>query len=81
MKIIVYSKTGCPWSKEVKDFLSTHNIQFEERDMLKNPVYKEEAIKKSNQWKSPTVDIDGHILADSDVEQVEKYLRGMGIIN
>lgn len=73
MNIIVYTKTGCPWAEEVISFLKKQGIPFEERDMLKNPIYKEEALRKSGQWKSPTLDIDGRILPDSDAAQVEKY--------
>ena len=80
MNIIVYTKTDCHWAEEVKNFLTKHKIPFEEREMLANPAYREEAIKKSGQWKSPTLDIDGHILPDSDAAQVENYLRGKGIL-
>ncbi len=78
MNIVVYTKTGCGWAEEVKDFLNTHNIPFEERDMLVHPKYKDEAIVKSGQWKSPTLDIDGDILPDSDAAQVEEYLKKKG---
>jgi len=76
--IILYTKTGCPWGIEVVDFLNSNNISFEERNMTLNEAYKEEAITKSGQFKCPTLDIDGHILADSDAKQVEEYLKKIG---
>jgi monothiol glutaredoxin len=72
--IILYSKTGCPWGDEVRDFLNLKNIPFEEREMLGNPAFKDECIAKSGQWKCPTLDIDGHLLADTDAKAVEEYL-------
>ena len=81
MKIIIYTKTGCPWAIEVIDLLRDKNIPFEERDIYKNPAWGEEVIAKSGQSKSPTLDIDGYILADSDAEQVEAYLKSKGVLN
>ncbi len=80
MNIIIYTKTGCAWAIEAMDWLAKHKIPFAERDMLKNPAYREEVIKKSSQWMSPTLDIDGHILPDSDAAQVEAYLKTKGIL-
>lgn len=80
MKTIVYTKTKCPWSQEVMAFLTLHKLPFEERDMYKNHAFKEECLKKSGQFKSPTLDIDGEFLTDSDVKQVEKYLKNKKII-
>lgn len=74
MTIILYTKTGCPWGDEVREFLTSKNISFTEKEMLSNPTHKDECIAKSGQWKCPTLDIDGHILADSDAKQVEGYL-------
>ncbi len=75
--IIVYTKTGCPWGIEVIDFLNSKNIPFIEKDMFGNPDFKDECISKSGQWKCPTLDINGHILADSDANQVEEYLKSI----
>jgi len=79
MNIILYTKNGCPWCKGVLDLLKTSNISFEEREVTTNKEYFDEMIKKSGQTKAPTLDIDGHILADSDDKQVAEYLRGKGI--
>ncbi len=77
--IILYSKIGCPWGDEVRDFLNSKNITFTEKEMLSNPQFKDECITKSGQWKCPTLDIDGHILADSDADQVQKYLESLQV--
>lgn len=73
--IIVYTKTGCPWGIEVINFLNSKGIFFTEKEMLSNPEFKDECISKTGQWKCPTLDIDGHILADSDAKSVENYLN------
>jgi len=80
MKIIVYSRNLCAWCDEVKDFLRKNNIKYEERDIAKNKEYLDEMVKKSGQQFVPTIDIDGHILADADASAVEKFLKQKGII-
>jgi glutaredoxin len=78
--MIVYVKTGCPWCKEVLDFLNEKKIVFEERNVTQSKAYFDEMLAKSGQTKAPTLDIDGHILSDSDKDQVEAYLREKGIL-
>lgn len=78
--IIVYTKTGCPWGQDVLNFLTKTKLQFEEKEMLSNEANKEECIKKTGQWKCPTLDIDGHFLPDSDAKQLEEYLESLQLI-
>lgn len=79
--IIVYTKTGCPWCVEVLEFLRGKNIQFEEREVLKTQKFMEELIQKSGQNKTPTLDVDGDILADTDARAVEEFLKKKTLIN
>jgi glutaredoxin 3 len=80
MDIIVYTKTGCPWCNGVIEYLDNAAIEYEEREVTANPKYMEEMKQKSGQDKAPTLDIDGHILADSDKDQVDAYLKEKGLI-
>lgn len=75
MSIIIYTKTGCPWAIEAIDFLNHHNIPFEERDIFKNPAWKEEVGKATGQNKSPTLNIDGVWVLDAGVEDIAKALQ------
>ncbi len=79
MKIIIYTKTGCPWCRDVLALLNEKKVEFEEREVLGNKTYFDELVQKSGQNKTPTLDIDGFILADSDVDQVSKYLKGIDV--
>lgn len=78
--LIVYTKTGCPWCKDALDFLRVKKIQFEEREVLSNKIYFEELVKKSGQTKTPTFDLNGEILADTDSEAVELWLTKKDIL-
>ncbi|HUD03931.1 MAG TPA: glutaredoxin family protein [Candidatus Paceibacterota bacterium] len=79
MNIILYTKTGCPWCKGVLDFFAEKKVAFVEREVRGNPKYFEELVTKSGQTKTPTLDIDGFILADSDKDQVAKFLKEKGV--
>ncbi|MDO8564454.1 MAG: glutaredoxin domain-containing protein [bacterium] len=76
----MYTKTGCPWCDEVRAFLKEKNVPFEEREVLGNKTYFQELLDTSGQNKTPTLDLDGEILADTDATAVEKFLKERGII-
>jgi len=79
MNIILYTKTGCPWCKGVLDLFAEKGVKYEEREVRSNPAYMAELVAKSGQDKTPTLDIDGEIIADSDRNAVAAYLKGKGV--
>jgi glutaredoxin len=80
MKITLYRKSGCPWSAAVMGFLNELNIPFEIKNVTTNPAYLKEVEAASGQSKSPTLNIDGTILPDANVEDVAKVLEERGIV-
>ena len=80
MNITAYLKTGCPWCIDLKEFLKKHNIQFKEINVTEDRKAFEEMIKKSGQTKAPVVEIDGHLLIDTDADEVERYLKRQKIL-
>lgn len=80
MKLIVYTKTSCPWCIDVVDFLNDQDIAFEERNVTNSAEYMQEMLDKSGQSKAPTLDLDGDILADAGKEEVEEFLKEKEII-
>ncbi len=79
MKIELYKKSGCPWAAAVAGFLTELDVPFTVKNMSTHPQYAREVEKKSGKCKSPTVDIDGTMLADASVEEVAKALEKAGI--
>ena len=75
----MYTKTGCPWCDGVRDLLNEKGIKFEEREVLSNTKYYQELVEKSGQTLTPTLDIDGEIIADSDKDEVSEYLKKKGL--
>jgi glutaredoxin len=80
MKIVVYRKSGCPWSAAVIGFLSELNIPYEIKNVTTHPAYAREVETMTGQSMSPTLDIDGVILPDASVEDVAKLLEKRGIV-
>jgi glutaredoxin len=79
--IIVYTKSGCPWCEGVLEYLKGANVAFEEREVRSTPQLFEEMERISGQRKAPVVVVDGEVLADTDREAVEAYLRQKGIVS
>lgn len=75
MELVVYTKIGCPWSQEVKELLRAKKVKFVEKEVTENKIYFDELLRKAGKAQSPTVDIDGEILADTDAEEVRRVLR------
>ncbi len=80
MKLIVYTKLGCPWCRAVVDFLSEKKVVYEEREVRGNKNWFDEMVKKSGQTKAPTLDLNGEILADTDRDAVEVFLKQQGVL-
>jgi glutaredoxin len=78
MNVIVYRKSGCPWAAAVIGFLNELAIPFEIRNVSVNEAYAREVEQKSGKNISPTLDIDGKILADASVEDVAHHLEKLG---
>ena len=80
MKITLYKKSGCPWAAAVMRFLNELNVPYEIRNVTTHPRYAKEVEKKSGKCVSPTLEIDGAILADASVEDVAQVLEKKGTI-
>jgi len=78
MSLIIYTKTGCPWCIAVTDYLEEEGITFEERNVIENPEYFTEMEQKSGQTKAPTIELNGVVYGDSDVDELKRLLSEAG---
>ena len=79
-KIVAYLKPTCGWSQGVRAVLRKYDLPFEDRDIINDPVQRQEMIEKSGQMLSPCVEINGHMLPDISGEEVETYLLANGVV-
>lgn len=74
LTIIAYLKPSCGWSNGVRAVLRKYDLTYEDRDIINNPLNRQEMIEKSGQMLSPCVEINGHMLADVSGEEVEAWM-------
>ncbi|MBI5224004.1 glutathione S-transferase N-terminal domain-containing protein [Candidatus Micrarchaeota archaeon] len=71
--VIVYSAVWCPWCTKVKEFLDSHKIKYEVRD-VDNEKFAQEVVTKSGQGGIPVTDVDGTIVVGFDVKKLKELL-------
>ena len=79
MPLVVYTKRGCPWCDGVRQLLTDKHVAYEEREVRDNPEFFAELVAKSQQELTPTLDLNGEILADTDAEAVAIWLKEKGL--
>ena len=79
-QITVYLKTFCGWSEGVRAIMRKYDLQYDEKDIIKNPAFRWEMEQRSGQSLSPCVEVDGHMLADVSGEEVERWMLGNGYL-
>lgn len=77
-KITAYLKTFCGWSEGVRAIMRKYDLEFQEKDIIKNPAFRWEMEQRSGQSLSPCVEVDGTMLADVSGEEVEAWLTENG---
>jgi len=73
-KVIAYLKPMCGWSQGVRAIMRKYDVPFEDRDIINDPIQRQEMLERSGQMLSPCVEVNGHMLADVSGEEVEAYL-------
>ena len=79
-KIIAYLKPTCGWSQGVRAVLKKYDLPYEDRDVINDPLQRQEMIEKSGQMLSPCVEINGHMLPDISGEEVEAWMHANKIV-
>ena len=78
--IIAYLKPSCGWSQGVRAVLRKYDLPFEDRDIINDPLQRQEMIEKSGQMLSPCVEVNGHMLPDISGEEVEAWMLANKIV-
>ena len=81
LKVIAYLKPTCGWSQGVRAVLRKYDLPFEDRDIINNPVQRQEMMEKSGQPLSPCVEINGQMLADISGDEVEAWMLSNKIVS
>src|SRR5437762_2247787 len=79
-KIVAYLKPSCGWSQGVRAIMRKYDLPYEDRDIINDPVQRQEMIEKSGQMLSPCVEVEGRMLADISGEEVEAFLLANNLV-
>jgi glutaredoxin len=79
LSIKLYSRNLCGWCIEAKEYLKRIGLSFEEVDVGANPTAFAEMVQISRQRYVPTIVVNGQVLANFDVTQLEQFLEAQGI--
>jgi glutaredoxin 3 len=72
--LTLYSRAMCSWCIDAKDFLQARGYTFTEVDVGRNRAAYEEMKELSDQNYVPTLVAGEEVLANFDVDQLEKFL-------
>ena len=76
--ITAYINPYCPWTPGVVAVLNKYGLSYNARDVTRDATAHEEMVRKSRQYSSPGVEINGHMLADVGGDEVEAWLKEQG---
>ena len=71
MSVIVYSADWCAFCHAAKDYFTSKNVEFEERNVEEDPAFMQESVEKSGQMGIPVIDINGEIIVGFDRPKID----------
>ena len=77
--MIIYIKSHCSWCHEALAWLDQHGYRYEVREVLEDPEAMARMREISGQSLTPTMEVDGKVLADFDTGQLSEFLEANGI--
>lgn len=77
-QIRLFIKPGCPWCDEAIEWLTSHDISFATLNVSRDASARAEMLELTGQTKAPSIDVDGHILADFGADELEAWWKKMG---
>ncbi len=78
-QITLYTRHYCGWCLDAKDCLKERGLPFVEVDVGQDAAANEDMLRLSGQRYVPTLVVNGNVLANFDVEELEKFLAQLGM--
>jgi glutaredoxin len=61
-EVVVYTTSWCPWCRKTMAWLDERGVEYENRDIEKNPAWRDELLEKSGGTSIPVVEIEGELI-------------------
>jgi glutaredoxin 3 len=75
VNIRLFIKPYCGWCHEAIEWLDARGIKYEVLDVTTDEAARKEMFQLTHQTLTPTIDVDGEILADFGTDQLEEFWR------
>ncbi len=76
----IYIKPTCPWCVDALETLDALGCTYTIHDVYTEPGAAEKVRQLSRQTKVPTMEADGHVLADFGPEEIAPFLSKHGLL-
>jgi glutaredoxin 3 len=74
----LFIKPGCPWCDEAIDWLNVRGYQYDTLDVIRDAAARAEMRELTGQTRAPSIELDGHVLADFGADELEVWLEKLG---
>jgi glutaredoxin 3 len=78
--ITLFTRPLCGWCQEAKAWLDNHGWSYTSCDTGADLTARQKAVDLSGQSLVPVIEIDGLVLGDFDVDQLEAFLKKHGYL-
>jgi len=72
--VMVYSTPTCPYCRQVKEFLTQHNISFTDKNVAADISARDEMKAKSSSLGVPVIDVDGTVVVGFNRTKLQELL-------
>ena len=72
-QIRLFIKPFCGWCHEAIEWLDARGVKYQVLDVITDSAARREMHQLSGQTLTPTIDVDGEILADFGVDELEEF--------
>ena len=73
-QVVVYTTSWCPWCRKTLAFLDAKHVDYLNKDIEKNPAWRDELVQKTGSAGVPVVEIDGQRIDGFDEAAMERLL-------
>ena len=79
-QIILYTRPMCSWCMDAKAWLDQQGLKYTVADVGTDLAARQKAVALTGQTLVPVIEVDGLVLGDFDVGQLEVFLKKHGYL-